>query len=100
MPSRWKLGRRPQVADVETDELVGDVGAHHRSAHPVRRAVIRTLKIVAVVVVVYFIFLNIPGLRNALDQLKDVYAPLLVLGLALELAALFCLLYTSDAADE
>jgi len=58
----------------------------------------RTLKIVAVVVVVYFIFLNIPGLRNAIDQLKDVYAPLLVLGLALELAALFAYSLMTKAA--
>ena len=60
------------VADVEADHLVGDEGAQQRPARPVRRAVVRTLKIIAVVIVVYFIFLNIPGLRNAFDQLKDV----------------------------
>jgi uncharacterized protein (TIRG00374 family) len=60
--------------------------------------VVRTLKIVAVVVVVYFIFLNIPGLRNAVEQLQDVYAPLLVLGLALELTALFAYSLMTKAA--
>lgn len=86
------------VADVEADHLVGDEGAQQRPARPVRRAVVRTLKIIAVVIVVYFIFLNIPGLRNAFDQLKDVYAPLLVLGLALELAALFAYSLMTKAA--
>jgi uncharacterized protein (TIRG00374 family) len=86
------------VADVEADELVGDPTVHERSAHPVRKAVVRTLKIIAVVVVVYFIFLNIPGLRNAMDQLKDVYAPLLALGLALELAGLFAYSLMTKAA--
>jgi uncharacterized protein (TIRG00374 family) len=86
------------VADVEADGLIGEVDRSQRPAHPVRRAVVRTLKIVAVVVVVYFIFLNIPGLRNAVDQLQDVYAPLLVLGLALELAALFAYSLMTKAA--
>lgn len=86
------------VADVEADELVGDGGTRHRPAHPVRRAVMRALKIVAVVAVVYFVFLNIPGLRNAYDQLQDVYAPLLVLGLVLEVAALFAYSLMTKAA--
>lgn len=86
------------VADVDADGLVGDAPPQHRTAHPVRRAVMRALKIIAVVVVVYFIFLNIPGLRNALDQLRDVYVPLLLLGLALELAALFAYSLMTKAA--
>lgn len=65
------------------------VRAVAKKRHPVRRAIVRTLKGAAVVLVVYFIFLSIPGLRNAIDQLTDVYAPLLALGLGLQLAALF-----------
>jgi uncharacterized protein (TIRG00374 family) len=46
--------------------------------------------VLAMLLVVYFIILNIPGLRNAVDQLSEVEPALLVLGLALELIALFC----------
>ncbi|MFM8858283.1 MAG: YbhN family protein [Actinomycetota bacterium] len=55
-----------------------------------RRAFARTFKVTATLVVVYFIFLNIPGLRNAVDQLSDVQPLLLLIGLGLELFALFC----------
>ena len=55
-----------------------------------RRALARAFKVLATLVVVYFLILNIPGLRNAVDQLSDVKPGLLVLGLALELLALFC----------
>ena len=58
--------------------------------HARRRAIARTFKVVATLVVVYFLILNIPGLRNAVDQLSDVKPGLLVLGLGLELVALFC----------
>ena len=58
--------------------------------HARRRAMARTFKVVATLVVVYFLILNIPGLRNAVDQLSDVKPGLLVLGLVLELFALFC----------
>jgi hypothetical protein len=57
--------------------------------HARRRAMARTFKVVATLVVVYFLILNIPGLRNAVDQLSDVKPGLLVLGLVLELFALF-----------
>jgi uncharacterized membrane protein YbhN (UPF0104 family) len=46
--------------------------------------------VLATLIVVYFLILNIPGLRNAVDQLSEVKPGLLVLGLALELLALFC----------
>ncbi|NDE80912.1 MAG: hypothetical protein EB037_08340, partial [Actinobacteria bacterium] len=55
-----------------------------------RKAVIRTFKVLASLAVVYFLILNIPGLRNAVDQLSEVKPGLLVLGLGLELVALFC----------
>ena len=58
----------------------------------------RTFKGLTIVIVVYFIFLSIPGLRNAIDQLQEVYAPLLVLGLVLELAALFAYSLLTKAA--
>jgi len=58
--------------------------------HARRRALSRGFKVVATLVVVYFLILNIPGLRNAVDQLSDVKPGLLVLGLGLELVALFC----------
>ncbi len=58
--------------------------------HARRRALARGFKVVATLVVVYFLILNIPGLRNAVDQLSDVKPALLLLGLALELIALFC----------
>jgi len=48
------------------------------------------LKVLATLFVVYFLILNIPGLRNAVDQLNDVRPELLVLGLGLEIVALFC----------
>jgi len=53
-------------------------------------ATIKVLKALATLLVVYFLFLNIPGLRNAMDQLGDVRPELLVLGLGLEIVALFC----------
>ncbi|MFZ9230652.1 MAG: lysylphosphatidylglycerol synthase transmembrane domain-containing protein, partial [Ilumatobacteraceae bacterium] len=55
-----------------------------------RKAIIRTFKVLASLAVVYFLILNIPGLRNAVDQLSEVKPGLLVLGLGLELVALFC----------
>jgi len=54
-----------------------------------RRAIVRTFKVLATLAVVYFIILNIPGLRNAVDQLDEVQPGLLLLGLALEMLALF-----------
>jgi uncharacterized protein (TIRG00374 family) len=87
------------LADTEADGLVGEGGAvHERAAHPVRKALLRALKIVAVVIVVYFVFLSIPGIRNAIDQLQDVSAPLLAVGLALELSALFAYTLMTRAA--
>jgi hypothetical protein len=59
-------------------------------SHTRRKAFLRTFKVLATLIVVYFLILNIPGLRNAVDQLSDVKPGLLVLGLALELLALFC----------
>ncbi len=55
-----------------------------------RRALTTTLKVLATLLVVYFIILNIPGLRNAVDQLSDVQPSLLVVGLLLEFLALLC----------
>ena len=37
-----------------------------------RTAIIRTLKVLASLAVVYFLILNIPGLRNAVNQLSEV----------------------------
>ena len=54
-----------------------------------QRATIKVLKVLATLLVVYFLILNIPGLRNAMDQLSDVRPELLVLGLGLEIVALF-----------
>lgn len=53
-------------------------------------ATIKVLKALATLLVVYFLILNIPGLRNAMDQLSDVRPELLALGLALEIVALLC----------
>ena len=58
--------------------------------HTRRRALARAFKVLATLIVVYFLILNIPGLRNAVDQLSEVKPGLLVLGLVLELLALFC----------
>ncbi|MDA3025216.1 MAG: lysylphosphatidylglycerol synthase transmembrane domain-containing protein [Ilumatobacteraceae bacterium] len=55
-----------------------------------RRAILRTFKVGATLLVVYFIILNIPGLRNAIDQLSEVQPILLLVGLALSILALFC----------
>ena len=55
-----------------------------------RRALANSFKVLATLIVVYFIILNIPGLRNAVDQLSEVEPALLAVGLALELIALFC----------
>ena len=55
-----------------------------------RRAFVNTLKVMTTLVLVYFIILNIPGLRNAVDQLSDVEPALLAVGLVLEFIALFC----------
>jgi len=84
-----------------SDVVGGDPGGtplqHEESHHLLnprnrarRRALGRAFKVFATLVVVYFLILNIPGLRNAVDQLSDVKPGLLVLGLALELLALFC----------
>ena len=67
---------------------VDDSGALRRRAR--RRALLRTLKVLATLAVVYFLILNIPGLRNAVNQLSEVKPGLLVLGLGLELVALYC----------
>ena len=58
--------------------------------HARRRALARAFKVLATLIVVYFLILNIPGLRSAVDQLSEVKPGLLVLGLVLELLALFC----------
>ena len=63
-----------------------------------RRAIARTFKVLATLAVVYFVILNIPGLRNAVDQLSDVKPGLLVVGLVLELIALFCYSVMTKAA--
>ncbi|MGA0878739.1 MAG: lysylphosphatidylglycerol synthase transmembrane domain-containing protein [Ilumatobacteraceae bacterium] len=55
-----------------------------------RRAIVNTLKVMTTLVLVYFIILSIPGLRNAVDQLSEVEPGLLVVGLVLEFFALFC----------
>jgi putative heme transporter len=55
-----------------------------------RRALVRTLKVLATVLVLYFVVLSIPGLRRAASELSKVSPPLLALGLVLELLALFC----------
>ena len=55
-----------------------------------RRAFLRTFKVMATLLVVYFIILNIPGLRNAVDQLGEVQPGLLGVGLALSIVALLC----------
>lgn len=68
------------------------------SRHARRRALSRTFKVLATLIVVYFLILNIPGLRNAVDQLSDVEPGLLVLGLVLELLALFCYTLMTRAA--
>lgn len=62
----------------------------HRKRSVRRRVLSRAFKVSATVVVVYFIVLNIPGLRNAVDQLSDVQPLLLLIGLGLEMFALFC----------
>lgn len=64
--------------------------AAERKRRSRRKAFVRTFKVMATIVVVYFVFLNIPGLRNAVDQLSDVQPLLLLVGLGLELIALFC----------
>lgn len=64
--------------------------AAERKRRSRRKAFVRTFKVMATIMVVYFIFLNIPGLRNAVDQLSDVQPLLLLVGLGLELIALFC----------
>lgn len=69
-----------------------------KPAHPVRKAIGRTLRVVAVVVVVYFVFLSIPGFRKAIDELTSVSTPLLVLGLLLEVASLFAYSLMTKAA--
>src|ERR1043165_5525856 len=49
-----------------------------------------TLKLLAFVVIVYLAMVTlVPGVRNATHQLSDVNPILLLVGLALELAALF-----------
>lgn len=75
--------------------MIGGAGVVTDDSGSVRRrvrrtAIIRILKILVSLGVVYFLILNIPGLRNAFDQLNEVEPRLLLLGLALELLALFC----------
>lgn len=76
------------------DASAAPSGRAARSVNSVRearkRALVRTLKVMATVVVVYFIFLSIPGLRRAVGQLSEVNPPLLAVGLVLQLLALFC----------
>ena len=76
-----------QVVPPPRSETIKDKRGLRRSR---QRATIRMLKVLATLLVVYFLILNIPGLRNAVDQLSDVRPELLVLGLGLEIIALFC----------
>ena len=56
-----------------------------------RKVWIRTLKTVGTAVIIYFFVLPlIPGFRRALYDLLDVDSSMLVLGVGLEIAALFC----------
>lgn len=84
------------------DASAAPSGRAARPASPVRqarkRALIRTLKVLATVLVLYFIFLSIPGLRQAVTQLSEVNPPLLVLGLVLQLLALFAYTLMTRAA--
>ena len=80
------VGGDPGGAPLQPEESHSMLDPRH---HARRRAMARTFKVVATLVVVYFLILNIPGLRNAVDQLSDVKPGLLVLGLVLELFALF-----------
>ncbi|MFM9038268.1 MAG: hypothetical protein ACKOJ9_11400, partial [Actinomycetota bacterium] len=88
-------GTKGRVDDVAKGR-VDDSGALRRRAR--RRALLRTLKVLATLAVVYFLILNIPGLRNAVDQLSEVKPGLLVLGLGLELVALYCYSVMTKAA--
>ena len=81
------VGGDPGGAPMQPEESHPKLDQRH---HARRRAMARTFKVIATLVVVYFLILNIPGLRNAVDQLSDVKPGLLVLGLLLELVALFC----------
>jgi uncharacterized protein (TIRG00374 family) len=88
-------GTKSRVDNVTKGRL-DDSGALRRRAR--RRAMLRTLKVLATLAVVYFLILNIPGLRNAVDQLSEVKPGLLVLGLGLELLALYCYSVMTKAA--
>jgi uncharacterized protein (TIRG00374 family) len=64
-----------------------------------RRPIRFTLKVLAFVTAVYFFVLPlIPGFRSAWNELLEVQPTLLVLGLFLELAALFCYALLTRAA--
>lgn len=76
------------MTDAAVDESAGESAAARRAVAR-RRAFIRTLKVLATVAVLYFIVLSIPGLRRAASELSKVSPPLLVVGLLLELLALF-----------
>jgi putative heme transporter len=66
---------------------------------PRRRPVRFTLKLVAFTGVVYFFVLPlIPGFRRAWDELIEVQPTLLAVGLALQIAALFCYSLLTKAA--
>lgn len=83
-----------EVGGISGPSGFGDTGLPEDNGMSVgrarRRALARTLKVMATLVVFYFLILNIPGLRNAINQLSEVEPGLLVLGLALEMLALFC----------
>ena len=81
------VGGDPGGTPVQTEGSHQMLDPRH---HARRRALSRTFKVLATLIVVYFLILNIPGLRNAVDQLSEVKPGLLVLGLVLELLALFC----------
>jgi len=85
-----------ETIELDRDALsTGELPALPLRAEPKSKPRIRpirfTIKVVAFVAVVYFFVLPLlPDFRNAVDRLIEVQPGLLVLGLALQLAALFC----------
>ena len=56
-----------------------------------RKVWIRSLKTLAAAIVIYFVVLPlVPGFRRAWDDLADVEAPMLLIGVSLQFAALLC----------
>jgi uncharacterized protein (TIRG00374 family) len=94
-PDVPRVGSDDTTHQMPREQVRDELPELQKSTQPALKPRIRpvrvTVKIVAFIAVVYFFVLPLlPDFREAVDQLIEVQPALLILGLALQLSALFC----------